>query len=161
MYWNWTCLIRLVTTTQGFSIFSEGRYFQYNELKLEDHSLCLPFIFDPVATPISLSLTRPPLLIVGPGQGLERRCGCVFNRAYKNNRENLYLDAFCPSRVEEDRAISDFSVRASVLFRLLGSPRFSTSINHWNSNTSTLFVSGITQISQMSVIVVLSPHSSP
>ena len=40
----------------------------------------------------------------------------MFNRAYKNNRENLFLNTFCPLRIEEGWAISSFFIRALVYF---------------------------------------------
>jgi hypothetical protein len=105
---------------EGLMAARDPKYFKYDKSALEDYLNRIPLMFDQIATPRSPSLVSRPFLVDGPGEDLERRCGRVFNRAYKDDREHLSLDAFCPPRIGEGRAISSFFVRASVFFAFFG-----------------------------------------
>ena len=95
-------------------------YFRYDNSALEDYLNRMPVMFDQIAIPKSPSLVNPPLLVNGPGEGLERRCGRVFERAYRDDREHLFIDKFSHPRVGEGTAVSSLFVRASVYFAFFG-----------------------------------------
>ncbi|KAF2178253.1 hypothetical protein K469DRAFT_599807, partial [Zopfia rhizophila CBS 207.26] len=145
---------------EGLKTARDPTYFKYDKSALETYLSRFPLMFDQIATPRSPSLVSPPLLVDGPGEGLERRCGRVFNRAYKDDREHLFLDAFCPPRAGEGKAISSFFVRASVYFAFFGDGfKSAISVDTQNSSLSISHSTGASVPEQTSSSIVIAGPS--
>jgi hypothetical protein len=116
----------------------DPRFFRYDKSALEDYLTGMLDTFDRIATPKSPSLVSPPLLVDGLGETLERRCGRVFDRAYKDDREHLFLGALSHSKAGEGSGISSFFVRTSVYFAFFGGKYTSTTrLDIQNPNNKT------------------------
>jgi Protein of unknown function (DUF3723) len=63
---------------------------------------------------------KPPLLISGLGEDIERRYGRAFNKAYEADRKHLFLGTLYNPREGEGGGISSFLVRSSVYFAFFG-----------------------------------------
>jgi len=64
-------------------------------------------------------LTEPHCSVTECGEALERRCGRVFSKAYKDDRKHLFLgNLYNP---DESTGVSSFFIRASVFYAFFGS----------------------------------------
>ncbi len=63
---------------------------------------------------------KPSLLVFGPGESLERRCGRTFNNAWKADRKHLFLDTLYAPQRGNGGGVSSFLVRSSVFFHFFG-----------------------------------------
>ncbi|KAF4344402.1 Intracellular transport USO1 [Fusarium beomiforme] len=63
---------------------------------------------------------KPSLLVPGCGESLARRCGRVYDNAYKADRKHLFLPYFHDKARGEASGVSSFAVRVSVYFAFFG-----------------------------------------
>jgi hypothetical protein len=104
------------------------RYFQYDQMNFERFLSQIVEMYK-TALPTAPTHTKPSLLVDGPGEDIQRRCGRTFRRAHENNRDFLFLDVLYNPRRGEGKGISSFCVRASAFFAFFGKhmPNSSTS----------------------------------
>lgn len=103
------------------------QYFQYDEADFESFQSQISVMYQTAKSKAPPRM-KPPLLVDGPGEALERRCGRTFRRAFGYDRDFLFLDALDDPRLGEGRGISSFYVRASVFGAFFG--------KHMPSNSS-------------------------
>ena len=96
------------------------RYFQYDPTEFDNFQTQIANMYKS-AKPISPNTKRPPLLVEGPGEALQRRCGRTFRQAHEDSRDFLFLDNFYDPRNGEGRGVSSLYIRASVFFAFFGS----------------------------------------
>jgi hypothetical protein len=100
----------------------DPRYFKYDEAVFECFVDQLVDMFR-AAIDILPTYIKPPLLVHGPGESLQRRCGRVFQKAYEDDRDFLFLDVLYDPRKGEGEGASSFYVRMSVYFAFFGDPQ--------------------------------------
>jgi len=98
------------------------RYFQYDQTDFERFQSRIADMYK-TAIPTSPTSVRPSLLVDGPGEALQRRCGRTFRRAYADDQDFLFLDVLYDPRLGEGKGISSLYVRASVFFAFFGKHR--------------------------------------
>ena len=94
------------------------RFFEYDQADFERFQSQLVNMFQ-TAKSRAPTCTKPPLLVDGAGEALQRRCRRIFRQAYEYDRNFLFLDAFYDLIPENGNSIS-FFVRASVFFAFFG-----------------------------------------
>ncbi|KAM9873936.1 hypothetical protein VDGL01_12000 [Verticillium dahliae] len=94
-------------------------YFRYDESAFNSYVTDLCRIYKQ-ATKIPLEGAKPCLLVAGSGEGLERRCGRVYAKAYKSDRKHLFLYNLYYSGSGGTGGVSSFAVRVSVFFAFFG-----------------------------------------
>lgn len=90
-------------------------YFKYDESAFDSYVAELSRIFKS-AEEIPPDNLKPCFLTPGCGESLERRCGRVFNNAYKADRKYLFLEQLYQPIHGEASGVSSFAVRVSVYF---------------------------------------------
>jgi hypothetical protein len=96
-------------------------YYTYDETLILKHLRGMKQMFD-TATEKPYSGSQPTLLVDGPGEAIPRRCGRVFENAYKQNRRLLFLSSIYEPTAGKGSGISSFFVRRSVFFAFFGRP---------------------------------------
>jgi hypothetical protein len=108
----------------AYSALLEARdpdYFIYDETLIPENLRRMKQIFDTaIAKPDPGG--KPTLFIDGPGEAIPRRCGRVFENAYKRNRKLLFLRSIFDPAAGEGSGISSFFVRRSVFLAFFGGP---------------------------------------
>lgn len=99
----------------------DPRYFKYGEADFERFQDQLVDMYR-AAIHVPPTYIMPPLLINGPGESLKRRCGRVYQKAYEDDRDFLFLDVLYSPRKGEGEGVSSFYVRMSVYFAFFGKP---------------------------------------
>ncbi|RBA14416.1 hypothetical protein FPRO05_03208 [Fusarium proliferatum] len=94
-------------------------HFVYDDSAFESYVTEVCRIFNLAKEKITSDL-KPCLLVPGRGESLERRCGRVFENAYKADRKHLFLPFFHGKANEEASGVSSFAVRVSVYFAFFG-----------------------------------------
>ncbi|KAK0628283.1 hypothetical protein B0T17DRAFT_614224 [Bombardia bombarda] len=94
-------------------------YFEYGESAFEGYLTQLTHIFN-LAMEKPRADSAPVMLVPGCGESLERRCGRVFDNAYKNDRKHLFLGHLYSQNFGNGSGVSSFAVRASVYFAFFG-----------------------------------------
>jgi hypothetical protein len=106
----------------------DPRYFKYNEAALERFQDQMVDMFR-TAVDVPPTYIKPPLLVDGPGEALQRRCGRTFQIAYENDRDFIFLDVLYDPRSGEGKGISSFFVRTSVYFAFFGRLQDNSAVN--------------------------------
>ena len=93
--------------------------YYYEEDKFQEYVTEMSRMFKTAILKESESL-KPRYVVDEKGQGLERRCGRVFNRAYHYDRKYLFLDNLERAELGTGADISSFFVRRSVYIAFFG-----------------------------------------
>ena len=72
---------------------------------------------------------KPPLMVDGPGESLQRRRGRVFEKAYELSRDSLFLKVLHNANEDKREGIGPVFVRRSVFFAFFGGQRPGGNIN--------------------------------
>ena len=108
----------------AYSAMLEARepdYFIYDESLILENLGKMKQIFDTATAKPDLG-GQPTLFVDGPGEAIPRRCGRVFENAYKQNRRLLFLRSIYEPAAGEGSGISSFFVRRSVFLAFFGGP---------------------------------------
>lgn len=97
----------------------DPEYFGYDESAFEGYVTQLVSIFSLAREKPRVDST-PVMVVPGCGESLERRCGRVFDNAYKNDRKHLFLPQLYDLNLGNGSGVSSFAVRASVYFAFFG-----------------------------------------
>ena len=89
------------------------RYFQYDPIEFDNFQSQIASMYKS-AKPISPNTRQPPLLVEGPGETLQRRCGRIFRQAHENSRDFLFLDIFYDPRNGEGREVSSLDMLHTI-----------------------------------------------
>ncbi|KAF4446547.1 Intracellular protein transport protein USO1 [Fusarium austroafricanum] len=93
--------------------------FGYDDSAFESYVTEVCRIFN-LAKEIPAADSKPCLLIPGCGESLARRCGRVYDNAYKADRKYLFLSHLYDLQHGESSGLSSFAVRMSVYFAFFG-----------------------------------------
>ncbi len=80
----------------------DPKNFKYDESAFDGYITQISSIFKSATDKPSMYV-KPTLLVDGRGEGLERRCGRAFKRAYNDNQEYLFLENLYNQREGEGR----------------------------------------------------------